>query len=135
MFCLLWGSRLNFRSIEYSSIIPEVPEKFRLSILIMNSRKQDSIDDQKYVEKVTRKLGLTFYSKKMKSTSATSEGEMRQERMSFYDDIMKKTQARVLIQRTTLMMSPKLFCGEYQEVLGWKDYAVPDQSKNTKTII
>ena len=72
----------------------------RISVIHFNheQRKQDSIDDQKYVEKVTRKLGLTFYSKKMKSTSATSEGEMRQERMSFYDDIMKKTQARVLIQ-------------------------------------
>ena len=72
----------------------------RISVIHFNheQRKHDSTDDQKYVEKVTRELGFTFYSKNLKSSSDMSEGEMRQERMFFFDDIMKKTQARVLIQ-------------------------------------
>ena len=97
-FACSGGADSIFGLLNIRALYQKCPE--RISVIHFNhkQRRHDSIDDQKYVEKVTRELGFTFYSKKMKSTTATSEGEMRQERMSFYDDIMKKTQARVLIQ-------------------------------------
>ena len=97
-FACSGGADSIFGLLNIRALYQKCPE--RISVIHFNhkQRRHDSVDDQKYVEKVTRELGFTFYSKKMKSTTATSEGEMRQERMSFYDDIMKKTQARVLIQ-------------------------------------
>ena len=43
----------------------------RISVIHFNheQRKYDSTDDQKYVEKVTRELGFTFYSKNLKLSS------------------------------------------------------------------
>ena len=48
---------------------------------------------------------------------------------------MKKTQARVLIQGHNSDDVAETFLWRISEVLGWKDYAVQDQYKNTKTII